>query len=109
MTPEEPIEQPEQQIGEQKLISDRLAKAAQLRSQGIDPYPPRFDRTHTTAEAAELFEELETASTNEDDHPQTEAIRVAGRIMARRGQGKASFTDLKDGTGSVQIFARQNT
>ena len=109
MTPEEPIEQPEQQIGEQKLISDRLAKAAQLRSQGIDPYPPRFDRTHTTAEAAELFEELETASTNEDDHPQTEAIRVAGRIMARRGQGKASFIDLKDGTGSVQIFARQNT
>ena len=109
MTPEEPIEQPEQQLGEQKLISDRLAKAAQLRSQGIDPYPPRFDRTHTTAEAAELFEELETASTNEDDHPQTEAIRVAGRIMARRGQGKASFIDLKDGTGSVQIFARQNT
>ena len=34
--------------GEQKLIEDRLAKAAQLREKGIDPYPPRFDRTHNS-------------------------------------------------------------
>jgi lysyl-tRNA synthetase class 2 len=111
MTQEEQQEQPDhpdQQIGEQKLIGDRLAKIAQLRSQGIDPYPPRFDRTHTTAEAVMLFEELEASST-EEEHPKTATLRVAGRIMARRGQGKASFIDLKDGHGSVQIFARQNT
>lgn len=115
MTPEKKIneDQPEQQIGERKLIDDRLAKTAQLRSQGIDPYPPRFDRTHTTAEAVKLFEDLEVASAGEsndkDVHPRTGIIRVAGRVMARRGMGKASFIDLKDGHGSVQIFARQNT
>ncbi len=102
-------DQPDQQIGEQKLISDRLAKTAQLRAQGIDPYPPRFDRTHTTTEAVKLFEELETAANDDQAHPRTATLRVAGRIMARRGQGKASFIDLKDGHGSVQIFARQNT
>ncbi|MCZ6538485.1 MAG: OB-fold nucleic acid binding domain-containing protein, partial [Chloroflexi bacterium] len=104
-------EQPEQQIAEQKLIGDRLAKTAQLRAQGIDPYPPRFDRTHTTAEAVELFEELEGASGSgaEDAPLRTATVRVAGRVMARRGQGKASFIDLKDGHGTVQVFARQNT
>ncbi len=124
MTPEKKInedqqEQPEQQIGERKLIDDRLAKTAQLRSLGIDPYPPRFDRTHTTAEAVKLFEDLGVASASEsndqdesiaeDVHPRTGIIRVAGRVMARRGMGKASFIDLKDGHGSVQVFARQNT
>ena len=109
MTPEDQPDQPEQQIGEQKLISDRLAKIAQLRSRGIDPYPPRFDRTHMIAEAVGLFEEIESSESGPDDHPRTATLRVAGRVMARRGQGKASFIDLKDGNAQVQIFARQNT
>jgi lysyl-tRNA synthetase class 2 len=116
MTNEDQIEQPsqeEQAAGEQKLIEDRLAKAAQIRAKGIDPYPPRFDRTHTSVEATKLFEYAEDMASNgvgEDaEHPRTETIRIAGRVMARRGMGKAAFIDLKDGYGSIQAFARQNT
>ncbi|MDA1278572.1 MAG: lysine--tRNA ligase [Chloroflexi bacterium] len=94
--------------GEKKLIDDRLSKTAQMRSLGIDPYPPRFDRTHTTVEAITLFERVEGDSSDTAEHLKTEPLRVAGRVMARRGQGKASFIDLKDGHGSLQIFARQN-
>ena len=119
MTNEEQPQQSEQDVtdeevaaGERKLIDDRLAKTAQLRAKGIDPYPPRFDRTHTSVEAVTLFEYAEVMASNgigDAEHPKTETIRVAGRIMARRGMGKAAFIDLKDGHGTIQAFARQNT
>ena len=97
-------------VGERKLMEDRLAKTTEIRSKGLDPYPPRFDRTHTSVEAISLFEEEEAAYSGEvDAHPRTETVRVAGRIMARRGMGKAAFIDLKDGHGAIQAFARQNT
>jgi lysyl-tRNA synthetase class 2 len=102
-------EQQSQATGEQKLIEDRLAKTAQLRDRGVNPYPPRFDRTHTTYEAVKLYESLESDSDGSDDHLATETLRVAGRVMAKRGQGKASFIDLRDGSGSIQVFSRQNT
>ncbi len=115
--PEQPVQSPEESeidsaAGEQKLIEDRLAKVAQIRAQGIDPYPPRYDRTHTSVEAVTLFEYAEVMASNgvgDTEHPKTEMIRVAGRVMARRGMGKAAFIDLKDGHGTIQAFARQNT
>lgn len=116
MTNQDQQEQPDQDesvVGEQKLIEDRLAKTAQIRAKGLDPYPPRFDRTHTSVEATKLFEYAEVMASNgvgEDaEHPRTETVRIAGRVMARRGMGKAAFIDLKDGYGSIQAFARQNT
>ena len=116
MTNEDQQEQPnqeEQAAGEQKLIEDRLAKAAQIRAKGIDPYPARYDRTHTSIEATKLFEYAEIMASNvvgdDPEHPKTETVRIAGRVMARRGMGKAAFIDLKDGYGSIQTFARQNT
>ena len=103
----------EQSVGERKMIDDRLSKTSQIRSKGIDPYPPRFDRTHTSVEAVNLFEDAESAILNSDSEElvsaRTELVRVAGRIMARRGMGKAAFIDLKDGHGFIQAFARQNT
>jgi lysyl-tRNA synthetase class 2 len=116
MTNQDQQEQPNQEesaAGEQKLIEDRLAKTAQIRAQGIDPYPARFDRTHTSVEATKLFEYAEVMASNgvgdDTEHPRTETVRVAGRVMARRGMGKAAFIDLKDGHGTIQAFARQNT
>ncbi len=108
-----PANEAESAAGEQKLIEDRLAKTAQIRAKGLDPYPPRYDRTHTLVEATKLFEyaEIMASSGVGDDveHPRTETVRIAGRVMARRGMGKAAFIDLKDGHGSIQAFARQNT
>ena len=110
MTRENHANQPNgqsQAAGERKLIEDRLAKTAEIRSRGLDPYPARFNRTHTSVEAVALFQSLEEG--NRESDCGTHTVRVAGRVMARRGQGKASFIDVKDGYGSIQVFARQNT
>jgi lysyl-tRNA synthetase class 2 len=76
-------------------------KLARLRERGIDPYPPRFGRTHAAIEAAAAFEAWEASPT--DDPP---AATVAGRVTALRRMGKAAFLDLRDGTGRIQVSAR---
>ncbi|MFH1483052.1 MAG: lysine--tRNA ligase [Chloroflexota bacterium] len=77
------------------LRQARLEKLERLRSQGVDPYPPRFHRTHTIQEALPL-EGKETP------------CRLAGRITAQREMGRAAFLDIRDGTGKVQVLLRQN-
>lgn len=88
------------------LIQSRLAKLQHLRAQGIDPYPPRFRRTHSAQQAVGFFNLEEKA------HGQgwrTQPVRVAGRITAMRSMGKATFLDLRDGTGRLQVLLRQDT
>ena len=94
-------------VAESKLRADRVGKIASLRERGIDPFPGRVTRTHTTAEARQLFVEVETDS-NADGDPRTEPVSVAGRLMARRGLGRSAFLDIKDGTGTLQVHARAN-
>ena len=53
-------------------------KLAQLKEMGINPYPPKFDRTHQAAEIQAQYEKLEDGAETED------VVRVAGRIMANR-------------------------
>jgi lysyl-tRNA synthetase class 2 len=100
----EPAEE-DRAVGEQRLIRDRLAKIEALRQRGTDPYPARFKRTHTSAEALSLLNEAESAGTGP---VRTAQVTVAGRVMARRGMGKASFIDLKDASGRIQLFARED-
>jgi len=76
----------------------RLAKIEALRSQGRDPYPVRFDRTHTTAELHEAYGGIDGGAEVDD------TVRVAGRLLLIRRQGKLTFATLRDGTGSVQLF-----
>ncbi len=76
----------------------RLAEVESLRSVGIDPYPVRFDRDHTAAELRAEFPALE---------PGTETgvgVKVAGRLMLIRRQGKLAFGTMRDGTGTIQLF-----
>ena len=89
---------------EHRLTQARLDKLQAARSLGIDPYPARFDRTHSVAESRQLFESLPDDDDAED--PRTNDVRVAGRIMARRGMGKASFMDVQDGSGRIQVHLR---
>jgi len=85
---------------ESDLLADRRAKLERLREQGIEPFPHGFpDRTEIAA-VREAHEGLEPGE--ETDH----RYRIAGRLTARRGHGKASFLDLKDGTGQLQVQAR---
>jgi lysyl-tRNA synthetase, class II len=87
-----------------ELTAQRVAKVDQLRASGIDPYPPRVRRTHTAAEANALVEALPPGAHEDESEP----IAVAGRVVARRDMGKATFIDLQDGTGRIQALLRQN-
>jgi lysyl-tRNA synthetase, class II len=71
----------------------RLAKLAKLREVGINPYPGRFPKTHTLAEAKGL--------------PEGTKVRIAGRMMTVRIMGKLSFATLGDQHGRMQISVSQ--
>lgn len=91
-----------------RLELDRLRKIDELRQQGVDPFPARVSRTHEIDRAIGLYTELDSASGGgqDADQPRTDAVHVAGRVMARRGMGKMSFLDVRDGTGQIQVQAR---
>ena len=78
-------------MGEEELIALRREKLERLRQAGIDPYPARSERTHTTQEAVRLLERSADG---------IEIVSVAGRVTALRRMGKASFMDLKDGAAA---------
>ena len=91
---------------ENELVKVRLEKLERLRSRGIEPYPYRYDRTHTTRDAVSLFESQES---RDEADTRTDDVAVAGRMVAFRGMGKASFADLQDGFGRLQVFFRRDT
>ena len=82
------------------ISQQRLDKLEKLRSQGIDPYPRRYQRTHSAQQAITLFQEQEGKT---DPLP---PVSLAGRIMTHRLMGKASFLDLRDGSGKIQVYCR---
>ncbi|MDD5190420.1 MAG: lysine--tRNA ligase [Dehalococcoidales bacterium] len=85
------------------IPEQRLQKLNNIRALGIDPYPPRYHRTHTTKQAIELFEQAE-----KDGKTESAEVNVAGRIMANRTMGKISFIDVHDSTGKIQLFISKN-
>ena len=72
------------------ITQQRMRKLERLRSQGIDPYPSRYHRSHTNLEAIGLFEKLEHKGQSVPE------MNLAGRITATRRMGKLSFLDLRD-------------
>ena len=76
----------------------RLALLDEMRDQGRNPYPYRFDRTHTLHEVRTTWGELEPG-VETDDH-----VSVAGRIMLKRDSGKLVFATIRDRSGDVQLF-----
>ena len=86
-------------MGEEEIIALRTAKLERLRSRGIDPYPARFRPSHTTRQALDLL----------DGHDQAaDPVTIAGRITAMRHMGKATFLDLRDGSGRIQTYLKQD-
>jgi lysyl-tRNA synthetase class 2 len=92
------------------INEQRRQKLERLRESGINPYPNRYERSHTTREAINLLEEHEAKSEGTpeisarnllDDNPQTS---IAGRITARRNMGKITFMDLRDESGKIQLL-----
>lgn len=77
-------------LSEQEII--RRGKLERLRALGINPYPAElFDVSHTSAQIKDHFEE-------------NKEVRLAGRLMSVRIQGKASFAELQDSQGRIQLY-----
>jgi len=91
----ETLQKPEEDLNE--LMQVRREKLAELRAKGIEPYGGRFIRTHQAGEILDNFTELED-----------QGVVVAGRIMSRRGMGKASFAHIQDGSRQIQVYMRLN-
>jgi lysyl-tRNA synthetase class 2 len=84
--------------------AQRLEKAHALRALGVDAYPTRFERTHRLGEivasyGGKTLEELEALAAD---------VRVAGRVLTKRGHGKASFATLGDGEARLQVYVRSD-
>ena len=88
----------------QANLESRRAKLERIRERGIDPYPPRFQRACTAAEAIARFEAAEAAGQSDGAN----GLSLAGRIVSMRVMGRAAFLDLRDGSGVVQAMLRQN-
>ena len=79
-----------------ELLQIRRDKLADLREKGQDPFViTKFDVTHHSDEIKDRFEEMEG-----------QEVRLAGRLMSKRGMGKAVFSDLQDGAGRIQLYVR---
>jgi lysyl-tRNA synthetase class 2 len=88
------------------LIKRRLEELEEIKKLGINPYPHRYDVSHNSAEIIEHFKDPET---EEEKAGQKEInISAAGRIMAIRKMGKATFCHIKDDAGRIQVYIRKD-
>ena len=92
----------EEKTAQQPDLNDQLRirreKLEELQKAGKDPFAiTRFDVTHDSAAIKENFEAWEG-----------QQVRIAGRLMSKRGMGKVSFCDLQDKSGRIQLYARKD-
>jgi lysyl-tRNA synthetase class 2 len=86
--------------GVSDLLADRRRKLESLRAAGIEPFPHEFDGVEPIVSVRAAHEGLQDGEETDVSH------RVAGRLAARRGQGKMAFLDLVDRSGRIQLQAR---
>ena len=81
-----------------EVLQVRRDKLANLQEMGRDPFKEsRYDRTHYSVQVKEGFEALEG-----------ETVKIAGRMMSKRIQGKAGFIDIQDAEGRIQSYVRKD-
>ena len=88
----------EPEVDMNQLMQIRRDKLAKLKEEGKNPFEiTKFNRTHTSKQIVENYDELE-----EKD------VTIAGRLMAKRIMGKASFCHIQDGDGKIQSYVSIN-
>lgn len=90
------------EIIEDDPIEVRKAKREALIAAGVDPYGHSIKRSHTVGELNERYAHLEDGESTEDE------VLIAGRIMAKRVQGKIAFLELRESGCDIQLFCRIN-
>ncbi len=83
-----------------EVFAARRQKLEALREAGIEPFPHEFDGVEPVADVRAAHADLQPGTETHASH------RVAGRLAARRGQGKMAFLDLVDRSGRLQLQAR---
>ncbi len=81
------------------LRAERAAKIEKLKAAGMDPYPPRTNRTHTVDAFLANHAVLETEKAE---------VTIAGRVMSIREHGGSLFVDVNDGTAKAQLYVRED-
>lgn len=87
-----------------ELLLVRRQKLAELKDLGLNPFGYKFDRTHT---AQEILNELSHLSKEEIELKNVH-VKIAGRIMSKRLQGKAGFAHIQDVSGKIQMYIRKD-
>ncbi|MEX1157531.1 MAG: lysine--tRNA ligase [Thermomicrobiales bacterium] len=90
-------------LNEQQQV--RQEKVRAMRAGGVEPYPPRSERTHTSAQALDRYASLEEQLPDGRD---SQPVTVAGRVVAFRDMGKSTFAHVEDGRGRIQLYFRVN-
>ncbi|OGC25239.1 lysine--tRNA ligase [candidate division WOR-1 bacterium RIFOXYB2_FULL_42_35] len=85
-----------------ELLKVRRDKLDELRDKGINPFPYTYEASITAAEVLTKFKDIKEGEQAEEE------VSLAGRLMTKRGHGKASFGHLQDETGRIQIYARED-
>ncbi|MCH1641733.1 lysine--tRNA ligase [Paenibacillus timonensis] len=88
-----------------ELLQIRRDKLDELRGLGVDPFGKKYERNHMAGDILRQYDELSKEEL-EEKHVE---VSIAGRIMAKRGMGKASFAHLQDLSGKIQIYVRQDS
>lgn len=91
-----------EKLTEQEII--RRQKMEELKAMGIDPFGHAYERTHKSGQIREEFGEL----TKEELEEKNVTVKIAGRIMTKRRQGKAGFMHIQDLDGKIQIYVRKD-
>ncbi len=90
------------EFSEQELV--RRSKVEKLKAMGLDPFGERFDITSDSAQIKAKFAEYD----KETLAAKNEHVKIAGRIMTKRGKGKTGFMHIQDKYGQIQIYLRQD-
>lgn len=91
-----------EELNDQQIV--RREKMTALAEQGIDPFGKRFDRSTNSAELKAQYEDKE----KEELEELAQTATIAGRIMTKRGKGKAGFAHIQDREGQIQIYVRKD-
>jgi len=86
-----------------RIAQQRREKLDRIRARGIEPYPHRYQRSHTIQQAIALLLQKEEGLAKD------EKVSVAGRIMAIRRMGKSAFADIRDDSGKIQLGLMRNS
>jgi lysyl-tRNA synthetase class 2 len=93
-----------EQLELNEMLAIRRSKLDELKRLGIDPFGKKFDRTHYAKPILDAYNDVPEEELEAAGHE----VAIAGRLMQKRGMGKAGFAHIQDITGKIQIYVRQD-